>query len=189
MSAASTVTDAAAEVDPLLAERIHALRHLVGNTPLLAIDATFRGKKRRVFAKAENLNMTGSIKDRMALHILARGYAKGALSPGATVFEATSGNTGIAFAGIGRALGHPVAIFMPNWMSRERIDLIRSLGATIRLVAPDEGGFLGSIRMAERRRRRRPARSSRASSRTRTTPRPTRRRRDPRSGGSSGPTG
>ncbi|HUM03682.1 MAG TPA: cysteine synthase family protein [Thermoanaerobaculia bacterium] len=149
MTGATAVTDAAAGVDPLVAERIHSLRHLVGNTPLLAIDATFRGKTCRVFAKAENLNMTGSIKDRMALHILARGYAKGVLSPAAPIFEATSGNTGIAFAGLGRALGHPVTIFMPNWMSRERIDLIRSLGATIRLVEPDEGGFLGSIRMAE----------------------------------------
>jgi cysteine synthase A len=149
MIGASAVTDAAAGVDPLVAERIHALRHLVGNTPLLAIDATFRGKPCRVFAKAENLNMTGSIKDRMALHILARGYSKGILSSGAPIFEATSGNTGIAFAGLGRALGHPVTIFMPDWMSRERIDLIRSLGATILLVAPDEGGFLASIRMAE----------------------------------------
>ena len=149
MSGTGAVTVAAAGVEPLVAERIHALRHLVGNTPLLAIDATFRGKRRRVYAKAEHLNMTGSIKDRMALHILARGYAKGVLAPGAPIFEATSGNTGIAFAGLGRALGHPVGIFMPNWMSRERIDLVRSLGAAIRLVSPEEGGFLGSIRMAE----------------------------------------
>jgi cysteine synthase A len=129
--------------------RLAGLRHLVGNTPLLAIDCRFRGRRRRVFAKAEYLNLTGSIKDRMALHILARAYAKGLLAPGAPLFEATSGNTGIAIAGIGRALGHPVTIFMPNWMSRERIDLIRSFGATIRLVSPEEGGFLGAIRMAE----------------------------------------
>ncbi len=136
-------------VDPGVLERIRALRYLVGNTPLLAVDFTFRGSRRRVFAKAENLNMTGSIKDRMALHILSRGYATGRLSPGAPIFEATSGNTGIAFSGLGRALGHPVTIFMPDWMSRERIDLIRSLGAGIRLVSRQEGGFLGSIRMAE----------------------------------------
>jgi cysteine synthase A len=85
----------------------------------------------------------------MALCILSRGYATGALREGAPIFEATSGNTGIAISGLGRALGHPVTIFMPDWMSRERIDLIRSLGATIRLVRAEEGGFLASIRMAE----------------------------------------
>ena len=132
-----------------VAGRLHSLRHLVGNTPLLAIDCAFRGRKRRVFAKAENFNLTGSIKDRMALCILSRGYATGALREGAPIFEATSGNTGIAISGLGRALGHPVTIFMPEWMSRERIDLIRSLGAKIRLVTAEEGGFLGSIRMSE----------------------------------------
>ena len=86
---------------------------------------------RTLYAKAENLNMTGSIKDRMAFHILEQGYARGNLKPGNLVIEATSGNTGIAFAAIGRALGHPVTIFMPSWMSEERINLIRSLGAEI----------------------------------------------------------
>ncbi|TFG44164.1 MAG: cysteine synthase family protein, partial [Gemmatimonadales bacterium] len=83
------------------------------------------------------------------IHILRQGYATGVLKPGALIVEATSGNTGIAFASIGRALGHPVTIFMPAWMSRERIDLIRSLGASIVLVSRDEGGFLGSIALAE----------------------------------------
>ncbi|MCL0034428.1 cysteine synthase family protein [Dehalococcoidia bacterium] len=121
----------------------------MGNTPLLAIDFMFSGWKRTLYAKAENLNMTGSIKDRMAFHILEKGYARGVLNPGDLIIEATSGNTGIAFAAIGRALGHPVAIFMPDWMSEERINLIRSLGAEIVLVSREEGGFLGSIRRAE----------------------------------------
>jgi cysteine synthase A len=129
--------------------RLHGLHSLVGNTPLLRIDFTFRGRARRIFAKAEHVNLTGSIKDRMALHILTRAYETGALKPGGTVIEATSGNTGIAFSAIGRALGHPVVIFMPDWMSRERVDLIRSLGADVRLVSKDEGGFLGSIARAE----------------------------------------
>lgn len=93
--------------------------------------------------------MTGSIKDRMAFHILQQGYDSGALETGATVIEATSGNTGIAFSAIGRALGHPVSIYMPDWMSAERINLIRSLGAEINLVSKEEGGFLGSIDQAE----------------------------------------
>ncbi len=129
--------------------RIRGLSSLIGNTPLLEIDFIYKGKKRSIFAKAENLNMTGSIKDRMALHILDQGYSRGILNPGNLIIEATSGNTGIAFAAIGRALGHPVTIFMPDWMSDERINLIRSLGAEIILVSHEEGGFLGSIRRAE----------------------------------------
>jgi cysteine synthase A len=129
--------------------RLRDLRNLVGNTPLLAIDLEYKGKPRRLYAKAENLNMTGSIKDRMALHILRKGYERGTLVPGAPIAEATSGNTGISFAALGRAMGHPVTIFMPDWMSQERKDLIRSLGADIRLVSHAEGGFLGSIRLSE----------------------------------------
>jgi cysteine synthase A len=130
-------------------ERLSELRHLVGNTPLLAIDLEYRGQPRRLYAKAENFNMTGSIKDRMALHILRKGYERGVLQPGAPIAEATSGNTGISFSALGRAMGHPVTIFMPDWMSQERKDLIRSLGAHIRLVSKEEGGFLGSIALSE----------------------------------------
>ena len=129
--------------------RIRELSSLIGNTPLLAIEFTYKGEQRVLYAKAENLNMTGSIKDRMAFHILRRGYERGDLVPGGLIIEATSGNTGIAFSAIGRALGHPVAIFMPNWMSAERINLIKSLGAAINLVTPEQGGFLGSIRLSE----------------------------------------
>jgi len=129
--------------------KIQGLSQLIGNTPLLAINFLFKGRTRTLYAKAENLNMTGSIKDRMALHILNQGYMRGILKPGNPIIEATSGNTGIAFASIGRALGHPVTIFMPNWMSAERINLISSFGAKIILVSPEEGGFLGSIRLAE----------------------------------------
>lgn len=122
---------------------------MVGNTPLLAIDLRFRGRPRTVYAKAENFNMTGSIKDRMALHMIEQGYARGALKPGDLIIEVTSGNTGIAIAAIGRALGHPVAIFMPDWMSSERINLMRSLGASIHLVSAADGGFMGAIDQAE----------------------------------------
>ena len=129
--------------------RIQGLSSLIGNTPLLAIKFSYAGKPHTIFAKAENLNMTGSIKDRMAFHILEQGYARGILKPGNLIIEATSGNTGIAFAAIGRALGHPVTIFMPDWMSAERINLIRSFGAEIILVSKEDGGFRGSIQRAE----------------------------------------
>lgn len=129
--------------------RFEGLRRLVGNTPLLALDVRFRGSRRRVYAKSENLNMTGSVKDRMALHILRTAYERGQIAPGALIVEATSGNTGISFAAIGRALGHPVAIFMPDWMSSERVNLIRSFGAAIHPVSEEDGGFLGAIERAE----------------------------------------
>jgi cysteine synthase A len=132
-----------------LPARLRDLGRIVGNTPLLALDFLFRGRPRTVYAKSEHMNLTGSIKDRMALHVLQAAYARGDIHPGDTIAEATSGNTGISFAAIGRALGHPVVIFMPDWMSRERIDLIRSLGATVELVSREEGGFLGSIAKAE----------------------------------------
>ena len=129
--------------------RIRGLEQLVGNTPLLALDFSFRGEQRTIYAKAEHLNLTGSIKDRMALHIVEQAYAGGQLRAGDRIVEATSGNTGIAFSAIGRALGHPVTIFMPEWMSKERVSLIRSYGADVVLVSAQEGGFLGSIERAE----------------------------------------
>ncbi len=140
---------AAPSADPEIQHRIRGLRHMVGNTAVLAIDCFFRGRKRTIYAKAENLNLTGSIKDRMALHIITGAYERALLAPGDTIAEATSGNTGISIAAIGRAMGHRVRIFMPDWMSRERMDLIKSLGAEIRLVSRDEGGFLGAIELAE----------------------------------------
>src|ERR1043165_9336766 len=126
--------------------RCKGLKHLIGNTPLLAIRVLYRGKERVVYAKAEHLNLTGSIKDRMAFHILKKAYQGHRIEPGDTIAEATSGNTGISVAAIGRALGHQVVIFMPDWMSQERVSLIKSLGAKIVPVRRDQGGFLGSIR-------------------------------------------
>ncbi len=128
---------------------IDALSALVGNTPMLEIHYRYRGKPRRLFAKYELMNMTGSIKDRMAAHIIRRAYESGELKPGDTIVEASSGNTGISFAAVGRALGHPVRIYMPDWMSRERVQLIKNYGAQVVPVSHEQGGFVGSIEMAE----------------------------------------
>ncbi len=130
-------------------KRILGLSSLVGNTPLLAIEFEYKNDRRTIYAKAENMNMTESVKDRMAFHILTKAIANGNLKPGNRIVEATSGNTGISFAALGRALGHEVTIFMPDWMSDERKNLIRSFGADIRLVSKEQGGFVGSIAMAE----------------------------------------
>lgn len=122
---------------------------LIGQTPLLRIDYSFDGRPRRLYAKYEQENMTGSVKDRMAEHILRAGYKDGTLKPGDVIVEASSGNTGISFAAVGRALGHRVRIYMPNWMSSERVRLIQSLGAEVIPVSQEQGGFLGSIQMCD----------------------------------------
>jgi cysteine synthase A len=129
-----------------ISNSINGLSSLIGNTPLLEIEFLYKGKLRRIYAKAEYLNMTGSIKDRMALYIMKEAYAKKTIKPGYRVIEATSGNTGISFSAVCRALGHPVTIYMPDWMSEERKNLIRSMGADVVLVSKEEGGFLESIR-------------------------------------------
>ncbi len=136
-------------IDPAIVARFEALHRLIGNTPLLAIDFLYRGQPRVLYAKQESLNFTGSIKDRMAIFILERAYQTGAIQPGDRIAEATSGNTGISFSAVGRALGHPVTIFMPDWMSTERMSLIASFGVDIVPVSRQQGGFLGSISQSE----------------------------------------
>ncbi len=126
------------------------VENLIGNTPLLAVHFKYKGERRTIFAKAEHLNLSGSIKDRMALHILKEAYAAGQIKKGDCVVEATSGNTGIAFAALGHAFGNPVRIYMPDWMSSERISLIKSYGAEVVLVSREEGGFVGSIALSDR---------------------------------------
>ncbi|MFQ5410931.1 MAG: PLP-dependent cysteine synthase family protein [Phycisphaerae bacterium] len=130
-------------------ETIDAISPLIGETPLVQIDYHLDDRPRRLFAKYEQENMTGSVKDRMAAYILRTAYQSGRLKPGDTIVEASSGNTGISFAAIGRALGHRVRIYMPNWMSQERVQLMQSLGAEIIPVSREQGGFLGSIALCE----------------------------------------
>lgn len=132
-----------------LNQKFNNLWHLVGNTPMLELHYTHEGKPGKIYVKCEHYNLTGSVKDRMALYIMHKAYAGGAIKPGDTIVEATSGNTGIAFAAIGKSLGHEVMIMMPNWLSKERQDIIKSLGAQVQLVSKAEGGFLGSIRLSE----------------------------------------
>lgn len=126
------------------------LWQLVGNTPMLEIAYRFKGECRKLYVKCEHYNLTGSIKDRMALYILQQAYQAGRIKPGDVIVEATSGNTGISFSAIGKALGHDVKIIMPNWLSKERIEIIRSLGAEVILISKEEGGFLGSIALSEK---------------------------------------
>ncbi|MEN8189669.1 MAG: PLP-dependent cysteine synthase family protein [Thermodesulfobacteriota bacterium] len=129
--------------------RLHNLSALIGSTPLLAIEYHFRGRERTIYAKAEYLSMTGSIKDRMASIILREGYRRGELQPGGRIIEVSSGNTGISFAAIGSVLDHPVTIFIPDWVSRERSLLLGGLGAELIFFSREEGGFAGALERAE----------------------------------------
>lgn len=137
------------EVNTALQKKFDHLSLLVGNTPMLELIYTYKGVKGKIYVKCEHYNLTGSIKDRMALYTLKKAYEEGTIKPGDQIVEATSGNTGISFAAIGKALGHPVKIIMPNWLSKERMDIIKSLGADVITVSKEEGGFSGSIKMAE----------------------------------------
>lgn len=113
---------------------------LVGNTPLLRLPALERDCPGvTLLAKAEWFNPGGSVKDRAALRILTQAHAAGRLRAGMTVLDATSGNTGIAYAWIGAARGWPVQLCMPGGVTVERQKILRALGAKLVLTSPMEG--------------------------------------------------
>ncbi len=122
---------------------------LIGNTPFVKINFLYKGKPCHIFAKLEYYNLTGSIKDRAVLYMLEQAYAKGELKKGDKVVEATSGNTGISLSAIASMLGNDAEIFMPDWLSIERQNLMRSYGAKLNLISREEGGFLTAISQAK----------------------------------------
>ena len=123
--------------------------NLIGNTPLIKINFKYKNIKRFVYVKLEYFNITGSIKDRVALYIIEKAKIKGDLKENQAIIEATSGNTGISFAAIGAYLKHPVHIFMPDWVSKERINIMKLYGAKVYLVSKEEGGFKECIKRAD----------------------------------------
>jgi len=125
------------------------LEKLIGNTPFIGIKYRMKGQEGVVYAKCEFYNYTGSIKDRIALQIIKEAFKENKLKPGDTIVEATSGNTGISFSAIGKLLGCNVTIIMPDWLSKERMQLIEYYGAKIITVSKEEGGFLKSIAMTQ----------------------------------------
>ena len=130
--------------------RIENLWRLIGNTPMIELYYRYRGgAPKKILVKCEQYNLTQSIKDRMALYILQKATEQGFLKPADTIVEVASGNTGISFAAIGRALGHRVKLLMPDWTSLERRALIKNHGAEIELVSKEQGGFSGCVRIAE----------------------------------------
>ena len=121
----------------------------IGQTPMVRINRLSPNPNVSIFAKLEGFNPTGSIKDRIALKMIEDAERNGLLTPGKTIIEPTSGNTGIGLAIIGVIKGYPVEIVMSSAVSVERRQIIRAYGATVRLT-PAEEGTDGAIRMARR---------------------------------------
>ena len=127
------------------------ITELIGGTPLIALDriAADLGLGCRLLGKAERFNPAGSAKDRVALTIIRDAEAKGLLTPGATIVEPTSGNTGIGLAAMAAVLGYKVILTMPDSMSVERRRLLGAYGAQI-VLTPGALGMQGAVEEAER---------------------------------------
>lgn len=128
---------------------IEDIGKLIGNTPMIKINCIYEGKIKNVYAKLEWYNFSGSIKDRVAYYIIKSAKEKNKLKEGQPIVEATSGNMGISLAAIGGALGHTVHIFMPDWMSNERKQILKNYGAVLHEVSREDGGFIGAIKQAD----------------------------------------
>ncbi len=122
----------------------------VGNTPLLRLERVGREFPNVQFAaKAEWFNPGGSVKDRPALSMIQAGLASGALRPGKTIIDATSGNTGIAYAMIGAAMGYPVTLCLPDSASHERKRILAAFAAEM-IMTPGDEGTDGAIRRVQK---------------------------------------
>ncbi len=113
----------------------------IGNTPMIKIQYKYKEKINYIYAKLEYYNLTGSIKDRVAYYIIENAKKRGTLRPNEPIIEATSGNTGISLAALGAYYKHPVYIFMPDWVSKERIKIMESYNAKVTLISRNQGGF------------------------------------------------
>lgn len=122
----------------------------IGNTPLIKIQYQYKQKINYIYAKLESYNLTGSIKDRTAYYIITKAKMRGTLKEGMPIIEATSGNTGISLSALGKYYHHPVYIFMPNWVSQERIQLMKNYGAQITTFSHEQGGFKRCIQEAQK---------------------------------------
>ncbi|MCW4050782.1 MAG: PLP-dependent cysteine synthase family protein [Candidatus Bathyarchaeota archaeon] len=119
----------------------------IGNTPLVKLNKVVPSDSADVFVKAEYLNPSGSLKDRIALKMIRDAEARGDLKPGYTIIEASTGNTGTALSFVGTQLGYNVEIYMPEGMTRERIRIMENYGAKVHelsMEASDEGSVAGA---------------------------------------------
>ena len=122
----------------------------IGNTPMIKLTYKNKGITNYIYSKLEFYNPTGSIKDRVAYYIVTKAKQRGELKDNMPIVEATSGNTGIALAALGAFYKHPVYIFMPEWASKERVELMQSFGANLKLISKQDGGFKKCIEEAKK---------------------------------------
>ncbi len=121
----------------------------IGNTPMIKIKYRYNGKEKNIYTKLESYNLTGSIKDRVAYYIIKKAYQTGELKKGMEIVEATSGNTGISLSALGSYFKNLVRIYMPDWVSKERQDLMKMYNAKVILISKEEGGFKKAIQESE----------------------------------------
>ena len=126
------------------------LEKLIGKTPMIKITCEYQEKKVNIYTKLEYYNLTGSIKDRVAYYIIKKAQKEGKLKENMPIVEATSGNTGISLAAIGAYYQNPVYIFMPDWASKERIQLMKNYGANVILISKEQGGFIECVKRAKK---------------------------------------
>lgn len=131
-------------------DKFKNLEKLIGNTPLIKINYKINNISYSSYVKLEWYNLTGSIKDRVALNILKDAYEKNLINEETEIVETTSGNMGISLSAIGSYLGNKVTIFMPDYMSIERINILKSFGTNVKLISKKDGGFLGCLDKAKK---------------------------------------
>src|SRR5215469_2136999 len=124
------------------------ITELVGETPMLRLRRIVPAGAADIFAKLENLNPGGSVKDRAAIGMIQRAEAEGRLRPGGTIVEATAGNTGIGLALIGVNKGYRVIVCVPEKFAEEKVKIMNALGAEV-LRTPDQEGMAGAIKKAK----------------------------------------
>ena len=127
---------------------LHSVLDMIGNTPIIDVSILSPNPRVRILAKMEMQNPAGSVKDRIAKSMILEAEADGTLTPGKTIIEPSSGNTGIAMAMIARLRGYPIKIVLPENVSIERRQLLEIYGAEI-ILSPGGEGSNGAVKRAQ----------------------------------------
>ncbi|MFZ2850893.1 MAG: pyridoxal-phosphate dependent enzyme, partial [Leptotrichiaceae bacterium] len=129
-------------------EKLERIKKMYFNTPLIRLDVEYMKENYEVYSKYEPVQMTGSIKDRLAYYVFKRGYETGKIKEGTKIVEVSSGNTGIAMSALAAYLGHEITIVLPDWLSKERYKLLELYGAKLKLTT-GENGFIDAVEIAK----------------------------------------